>query len=117
MAEQALKGQIDDLFDYVQERCLWQFFSRTWDRTENIDGVIGQAERMLLGQAPLRDTPMQRLHAVDAMSMVDDFRKRFAWIAQSSPEEIKAVLQGLREKLTDHTITRSKNHELSHSLY
>ena len=42
MAEQALKSQVDDLFDYVQERCLWQFFSRTWDRTENIE-EIGRA--------------------------------------------------------------------------
>ena len=42
--------QLDNLFDYVQERCLWQFFSRTWDRKENIEGIIKQATTLLHGK-------------------------------------------------------------------
>jgi len=35
-----MTSKLDNLFDYVQERCLWQFASRTCDRTENIEGVL-----------------------------------------------------------------------------
>ena len=32
---------VNEVYGYIQERCLWQFSSRAWDRTENIDGVLG----------------------------------------------------------------------------
>lgn len=107
----------DDLYNYVQERCLWQFFSRTWDRTENIEGVIAQATDMLLGKEPKRSTPMERLHMVDAKTMVDDFRVRFPWIEQASEGELLELMRELKERVTDIAITHSKNHELTHSLY
>ena len=117
MVTEALSSQVKDLYDYVQERCLWQFYSRTWDRTENIDGITAQAERILLGQPTARETPNERLQAVDAQVMVNDFHARYAWLKEAGPEQIRALMSGLRERLTDVAITRSKNHELSHSLY
>ena len=39
--------QVKQLVGYVQERCLWQFASRTWDRTENIEGVLKQVGALL----------------------------------------------------------------------
>lgn len=109
--------KLDDLFDYVEERCLWQFFSRTWDRKENIEGVLKQAEALLSGGVPIRATPMERLFYADALIMVKDFRERFPWINESSPEEIHALLEGLKGRLEDVTITRSTNRELNHHLY
>ncbi len=113
----ALGSQVDDLYGYVQERCLWQFYSRTWDRTENIDGVLAQATKLLLGQATARETPTERLHAVDAKVMVDDFYGRFPWLKDSSEEEIRELMRELHAKITDIAITRSHNRELTHTLY
>jgi nitrogenase delta subunit len=109
--------KFDDLYDYVQERCLWQFFSRSWDRQENIDGVLGQAEALLSGGQPVRATPMEKLFYADAKVMVDDFKARFPWIKESPPEEVKQLLDGLKSRLVDSVITKSTNRELNHHLY
>lgn len=109
--------QVAELFGYVQERFLWQFYSREWDRAENINGITEQAKRILLGQETLRQTPVQRLQAVDAKVMVDDCRARFAWLGEAQAQRIHELMDGLRVMLTDIAITRSQNRELNHSLY
>lgn len=112
-----LEDKIEDLYSYVQERCLWQFFSRTWDRQDNIDGVLGQAFKLLTGQEPARGTPMEKLHYVDAKSMVDDVRARFPWLKESAAPELREVFDGLKARLVDNVITKSTNRELNHHLY
>ncbi|MFG1478759.1 V-containing nitrogenase subunit delta [Xanthobacter sp. V4C-4] len=109
--------KIDQLFGYVQERCLWQFSSRAWDRQENIDGIIATASDLLSGREPKRDTPMHKIFYADALLMVGDFKTRFPWIADVAPEEADELMRGLKDLLVDHTITKSLNHELNHSLY
>jgi vanadium nitrogenase delta subunit len=112
-----MEEKIDDLYEYVQERCLWQFFSRTWDRQENIEGVLGKAEQLLTGGTPSRETPMDKLFYVDAAIVVKDFKERYSWIKDCSPAEIKQLLEGLKSRLVDTVITHSRNRELSHHLY
>lgn len=112
-----LEGKIDDLYGYVQERCLWQFFSRTWDRHENINGVLDVAQALLTGKEPARDKPQEKLFYVDAKAMVDDFRARFPWIQQAAPAEIGQLIEGLKARLVETVITKSTNRELNHHLY
>lgn len=113
----ALDDKLEDLFGYVEERCLWQFFSRTWDREENIAGVLGQAEALLSGKEPTRTTPMDKLFYADAKIMVSDFRERFPWIKESGAAEIRELLEGLKSRLKENVITKSTNRELNHHLY
>lgn len=117
MTSPAHNAKADQLFSYVQERCLWQFFSRTWDRKENIEGIVNAASELLTGKPPPRHTPMEKLFYADALVMVSDFRQRFPWIESENPSHIHEILGVLKEKLVDISITNSKNHELSHSLY
>lgn len=112
-----MSEQVKQLVGYVQERCLWQFFSRSWDRQENIDGIMAAAEALLSGEQPKRDTPMEKLFYADALEMVKDFRERFAWVGSITPAEAKDLIAGLKAEMIDIAITRSLNHELSHSLY
>jgi vanadium nitrogenase delta subunit len=109
--------QIKLLFDYVQKRYLWQFFSRSWDRQENIEGIIAAATDMLNGKHPHKHAPMDRLFYADAKEMVKDFRENFPWIDELEPTKIGEVMDGLKAQLIDHAITRSLNHELHHTLY
>ena len=111
------QSQVDQLFSYVQERCLWQFHSRAWDRKENIDGIIAAATDLLHGKAPKRHGPMDKLFYADAKSMVDDFKQLFPWLDELEPTKVTELMTELKEALVDHTITRSLNHELNHSLY
>jgi hypothetical protein len=47
---------------------------------------------------------------------VNDCRQRYHWVDAIPPEEVDLVLEGLKDRLLDVTITRSKNRELNHSL-
>ena len=80
-----MTSKIVNLFDYVQERCLWQFASRTWDRTENIEGVLNQVGYLMKGEKPIAETPAQRLNLADAKALVDDCSQRYHWVDASSP--------------------------------
>jgi nitrogenase delta subunit len=109
--------QIDQLFNCVQQRYLWQFFSRSWDRTENINGIVATATDLLHGVEPKKHAPMDRLFYADAKEMVKDFKENFPWIEDLEPTRINELMSGLKNRLVDHTITNSLNHELNHSLY
>ncbi|NFV79264.1 V-containing nitrogenase subunit delta [Magnetospirillum aberrantis] len=109
--------KLDELYGYVQERCLWQFFSRSWDRQENIDGILKTATDILTGEPPAKETPQDRLFYADAKIMVADFKQRFPWIEEAGAAQIRDLMHGLKERLVDITITNSKNGELHHTLY
>jgi vanadium nitrogenase delta subunit len=110
-------AKVDQLLGYVQERCLWQFFSRAWDRQENLDGIMKTATDLLTGKPPARETPMERLFYADAKIMVADFKERFPWIEQEGAAQIRALMQELKDKVQEIAITKSLNGELNHSLY
>jgi V-containing nitrogenase delta subunit len=112
-----MSDKVAQLFGYVEERCLWQYASRTWDRTANIEGVMGKAVAILNGDDLALATPDDRLFYADAKIMVADFYSRFPWIAEESPDQIRELLGGVKDLLIDTAITKSKNRELNHSLY
>jgi V-containing nitrogenase delta subunit len=112
-----MSDKVDDLFGYVQERCLWQFYSRSWDRTENIDGILAQATGMFIGKALETPTPQDRYFMAEAKIMVADCLSRFPWLKSASEQEIRELMSELHTRLTDIAITSSKNHELTHTLY
>jgi nitrogenase delta subunit len=112
-----MSDKVDQLFGYVQERCLWQFFSRSKDRQENINGIIAKATDLLTGKELSLDTPMDKLFYADAKIMVSDFKKRFPWIEAIGPAQIRDMMHQLKDRLVDVAITSSKNDELNHSLY
>ena len=114
---ETLSDKVGDLYGYVQERCLWQFYSRNWDRSENIDGVLAKATDLFLGKTPETPTPQDRLHLADAKILVNDCRNRYSWVKDASEEEFRKIIAELHARLTDIAITSSKNHELTHSLY
>jgi nitrogenase delta subunit len=108
---------VDDLFGYVQKRCLWQFFSRSWDRKENIEGILEKATQLLLEEPVTLTSPMDRLFHADAKILVADFREHFPAITTLGAEEVKSLLQSVKERLLDLTVTSSKNRELHQNLY
>jgi nitrogenase delta subunit len=108
---------VNDLFGFMQQRCLWQFFSRSWDRKENIDGIFGKLTELLLGEPLTLTTPMERLFYADAKILVDELRERFPGIATLGAEEVKALLQSAKDRLLDLAVTSSKNRELNQNLY
>lgn len=108
---------VEQLFTYVQKRCLWQFFSREWDRAENIQGVLGATAALLAGVAPPVATPMDRLFYADAKPLAAAFRQNFPELPSLPPAEIEALFASLKERVTEVAITKSQNKELTQHLY
>jgi len=112
-----MSSKADDIFAYIQERCLWQFASRSWDREANITGILGKAADLFAGREVAPATPDDKLFLADAKILVKDCRDRYSWIANTDPTEFPAVLEEVKDLLVDVAITKSKNRELNHTLY
>jgi V-containing nitrogenase delta subunit len=107
-----MSAQSDQIVAFIQERCLWQFFSRTWDREENIEGIIDLLGKIIKGQKLALETAADRCFYADAKILVGQLKERYDWIASFSPEQLDDVLTDVKAKLTEITITKSKNAEL-----
>jgi nitrogenase molybdenum-iron protein alpha chain len=112
-----IQERTEEITNFIQERCLWQFHSRSWDREENINGVISKATAILIQEQVVLETLIDKLHYADAKILVLDLKTKFSWINKAQKAHITAVLELVRQKLLHIAITGSLNAELNHSLY
>ncbi len=112
-----MKDRMDQLLDHIMKKCLWQFHSRSWDRKVQNEGVLSKATQLLCGEPVDTSTPLAKCHWVDALCLVNDYKRRFAWVSQLKPDEIKEIMQALHERLDHLTITGSLNLELNDQHY
>jgi vanadium nitrogenase delta subunit len=112
-----MNDKIDQLTSHIQERCLWQFFSRTWDREENIEGILSKATEILCGEHSTIETLSDKTYYADAKVLVSDFKRLFPWVTAMEKEEIKNVINSVKSKLKHITITGSHNEELNDPNY
>ena len=112
-----MKEKTEELVKYIQERCLWQFFSRSWDREDNIGGIMTQSESILLGKNPVLETQMDRCWYADATILVDDLKRLFPWITAASPDEIRTVIDRVKQRMREIAIEKSRNEELNINNY
>jgi len=109
--------KVTQIYRYIQERCLWQFFSRTWDREENIEGIFKTAVDLLTGKPPAAETPQERVFYADAKVMVADLKVKCPWLEEAGAAQIREVMDLAKARLTEIAITKSLNQELNHTLY
>ena len=112
-----IKERTEEVTSLIQQRCLWQFHSRSWDREENINGVLGQAAKILTGEKAVLETLIDRAFYADAKLLVADLEKKFQWLSKMDNAQKKAVLESVKASLIDISITKSRNGELHHSIY
>ena len=72
---------------------------------------------LLTGQTPSTDTPDDKMYLADAKVLVTDIRNRYAWVGQTAAAQFPAVFEGVKDRLLEIVVTKSKNRELNHSLY
>jgi len=108
-----MNEKIEQLVTFIQQNCLWQFFSRTWDREENIEGILTKAAELLTGKQSMLETTADKCFHADARILVSDFKSQFPWIKETSADDVKAILAGVKERMRQLTITGSKNEELN----
>jgi Fe-only nitrogenase delta subunit len=111
------KERIEQLLDYIMKNCLWQFHSRSWDRKVQNDGVMGKAMQLLCKEPVDINTPLDKCHWVDALCLVEDYKRLFPWLISLDKEELKQLVHGVHERLDHVTITGSLNLELNDQHY
>lgn len=109
--------QTKELVNYIQERCLWQFYSRAWDREENINGVLSHLGELLSNRTPKLETPMDRCHFANANHLAREVRNAFPWLEEMSPDSLTKLIGGVMARLEEIAITQSKNGELHMQAY
>jgi nitrogenase delta subunit len=112
-----MKDKIDLLATHIQERCLWQFFSRTWDREQNIEGILEKAIDILCEEESKLETSFDKSFYADAKILVSDFKRLYPWITKMEKEDIKNILQGVCERIKHITVVASHNEELNDPNY
>ena len=106
-----------ELLKFFQENTLWQFFSRTWDRTEAIDGIFEALLKLQRGEALPRETLIEKAFYADAVVTFQQLTAKFPWLSSLPVVEAAEVFGAAKAELVDIVLTKSRNEELSAELY
>lgn len=112
-----MKDKIEPLVDYIMKKCLWQFHSRTWDRQRQNDEILGKTTQILCGDPVNRESPAERCYWVDALVLAEAYQSRFLWLKEMDQDQIRSLMQGVKERIDFLTITGSLNLELTDAHY
>ena len=115
--EDMMKDQVDQLVDYIMKWCLWQFNSRAWDRKDQNEGILTKTMQILCEEPTEHDTPADRCYWVEAVMLARDFKSTYPWLSKMDNNEIKLLMQGLKERIDYLTISGSLNKELTNPTY
>ncbi|VBB09557.1 nitrogenase vanadium-iron delta subunit [Lucifera butyrica] len=112
-----MKEKVEALVTFIQERCLWQFFSRTWDRMENINGVFGKVEALLNEEKPVMESAQEKCFYADARILVAEIKDKFPWLQELNKTQVNELIEGVKARITEIAVTKSMNAELNVSNY
>jgi V-containing nitrogenase delta subunit len=112
-----LEDQTLSLYTFIQERYLWQFYSRTWDREENIHHIMDEFVKILSGEPTGGNSPEERYFYAEAATVAAETKRKFPWLDGLDRTELESLAGSIKAKLIDVAVTRSRNQELNVSYY
>ncbi|HEY8805320.1 MAG TPA: Fe-only/vanadium nitrogenase subunit delta [Clostridium sp.] len=112
-----MADRVVELVSFIQERYLWQFAPRTWDREENINGILNQASQLLIGEEVSLETPKENCFYADSKFFVNEIKNKFLWLNEMDDVQKKALIESIKVKLIEITITKSLNLEVASPKY
>lgn len=115
--EDPSKVQLNQLTDYIMKNCLWQFHSRKWDRERQNEEILKKTKQILCGEEVDLSTPAERCYYADALVLADAYKTECPWIKDMSIDEVKQIMQELKDRIDYLTITGSLNAELTDPRY
>lgn len=107
-----MKDKIEELVTHIQERCLWQFFSRAWDREENIEAILGKTYEIFAELPSAQETTAEKCWFADARILAADFKVSHPWIKTLNKTDLKTVFDGVKDRMREITVGKSMNEEL-----
>ena len=112
-----MEEKIKIMFEYIQERCLWQFFSRNWDREDNINSIMNNVVKIISGEECDRSTNIKNSHYADAKELVRQLKEKYDWFNDLSVSDVKLICDKVIEMLIDVTVINSLNAERTDPKY
>ena len=113
-----MEENVEKLYKFIQENYLWQFYSRNWDRENNIKGILGDAQEILTtGKCTVGDSLEDKFYYSEAVTVVNDLKAKLDFINGLNETGIKELFEKTIAKLIDVTITNSLNGELNIQYY
>ncbi|MDR3271651.1 MAG: Fe-only/vanadium nitrogenase subunit delta [Peptococcaceae bacterium] len=106
-----MEEKVDAVYGFVMERCLWQFFSRNWDREANIKNIMGNVAKLQSAQEADRATNQTNAYYADAKILTEQLSKKFPWFVSLSLEEISTIRDQVIDRLMDVAVVHSLNAE------
>ena len=107
-----MNEKVEAVVEYIQKNCLWQLFSRSWDRSDNIGGILTKAGEIFAGESPAQETAADKCWFADAKILIAELKVKIPWFASADKKEVKEILNGVKERMREIAIDKSKNEEL-----
>jgi V-containing nitrogenase delta subunit len=109
-----MEEKVLELYKFFQQRYLWQFYSRSWDRDENINGILNKLPSILSGEIlNISDSLKEKAFYAEAKTVAIEVKERFPWISQMDKSQAQSIITAVKDKIIDITITKSQNGELN----
>ncbi len=105
------------VYGYIMERCLWQFFSRSWDRERNINGIMKNVALLYSNREVSKETNLDKCYYADARILLDQLMEKFSWFSELSSREVHEIADKVTEKLLILSVTNSLNAERTQEHY
>lgn len=113
-----MEDNVRELYKYIQEKYLWQFYSRSWDRENNINGILDAVKELLItGKCSLGDSLEEKHYYSEAKIVVFDIKNDLKFIEGLNDKGITELIDRVKEKLIDVTVTHALNGEINISYY
>lgn len=113
-----MENNINELYKYIQQKYLWQFYSRNWDRENNINGILDATKELLItGKCSLGDSLTDKHYYSEAKIVAKDIKRDLKFIEGLNEKGITDLIDTVKAKLIDVTVTNSLNGELNVAYY
>ena len=113
-----MESNVNELYKFIQEKYLWQFYSRNWDRENNINGILDAVKELLnTGKSSLDDSLEEKFYYSEAKIVVNDIKRHLKFIEGLNEKGVTETIDRVKAKLIDVTVTNSLNGELNVEYY
>ncbi|MDR3595258.1 Fe-only/vanadium nitrogenase subunit delta [Clostridium sp.] len=113
-----MESNVNELYKYIQQKYLWQFYSRSWDRVNNINGILDATKELLItGECTLGDSLEEKHYYSEARMVAKDIKRDLKFIEGLNQKGITDLIDRVKAKLLDITVTNSLNGELNVEYY
>lgn len=113
-----MESNVNELYKYIQQKYLWQFYSRNWDRENNINGILDATKELLTtGKCSLGDSLTDKHYYSEAKIVVNDIKRDLKFVEGLNEKGVTDLIDRVKAKLIDVTVTNSLNGELNVGYY